>query len=116
MGMKTGAIEIHSGNAANRIYLESGEVIYASSRTPRFTLPGFLVARGHIAEAAASRLREQAEREGVSFRDLVMKMGWVEPEEMANIEKILCCEIAFEAIKWRAGKFAFLADRRPDVE
>lgn len=115
MGMKTGAIEVRSGNSINRVYLGNGEVIFATSLTPRFTLPGFLVARGHIAEAAAVRLKDQADREGIPFRDIVIRHGYVDASEMISLEKILCCEIAFEAIKWRVGKFAFLADRKPDA-
>lgn len=114
MGQKTGAIEVISDRSTARIYLEGGEVVHASTRASRLSLPAFLAARGLLAEGRALELEQRARREGHAFRELVLEARLVDADELANVEKILCCEVAFEAMAWKNGKFAFIRGKRPE--
>lgn len=114
MGLKTGAIEVISGSAANRIYIADGEVIHARTRNPKLQLPRFLVQRGLLTDPVARELDTRAEADRAAFRDVVVDAGLVDEEEMKAFEKILCSEITFEAMAWRDGKFAFLTGRKPE--
>lgn len=114
MGQKTGAIEVLSGSLANRIFLSDGEVVYATSKTSRLKLPSLLSARGLLTDREARQLESRAAAEGRPFRDLVIEGGLIPAEEVANYEKVLYCELVFESMQWREGKFAFLAEFPPD--
>jgi pSer/pThr/pTyr-binding forkhead associated (FHA) protein len=114
MGLKTGAVEVISPEGINRIYLTSGEVVYARSKNPRLQLPSFLQTRGILGERESADLQRQAQAEDRPFRDLVIEAGRTDADEMEDLEKILYSEIAFESMAWRAGKFAFLTGRKPE--
>ncbi len=113
MGMKTGALEVESSAGTADIYLRDGEVIFASSNLRRFRISDFLVARGILTEALANRFLGRARTENRPFREVLINSGIIDEEEVQNIEKIMCGEIAFEALRWRDGKFRFLRDCRP---
>lgn len=115
MGQKTGAIEVLSGSLANRIYLSDGEVVYATSKTSRLKLSTLLAARGLLTERESRQMEARAAGEGRPFREVVVESGLVPKEEIANYEKVLYCELVFESMKWREGKFAFIAEFRPDA-
>lgn len=112
----TGAIEARSGSKVTRIYLERGEVIWASSSADRFVLTTFLTARGLLSVPAAREVDERARRSGGSLTRLILSAGLVPPNELEEAEKILCSEIVFDGLRWREGKFAFLKDRSPAAE
>lgn len=114
MGQKTGAIEIYTPKSASRLYLKDGEVIYARSRSPRFQLPAFLKARGVLTEQQASQLEERSQRDGSGAVETAVSMGLIPKPDMSSLEKILASEIAFDAMRWREGKFAFLRDYAPE--
>ena len=116
MSSSTGALEFLSGPKGGRVYLEAGEVVWASSRSTRFALPAFLAARGLLTEASAAELMERSRRTGTPFTQLVASTGLVPAPELEAVEKVLCSEIVFDAMRWTEGKFAFLKDRRPPAE
>ncbi len=113
MEQASGAIEAVNGRHVHRIFLSKGEVVFAVGRSSRFSLPGFLAARGLLTERAAGDLAARAERLGVSFSQLVTEGGHVEAAELATLEKILCMEIVFESMLWREGSFGFIRGRKP---
>jgi hypothetical protein len=114
MGQKSGVIEASAPSGArNDIYLVDGEVVGATSTIARFQLPQFLASRGLITEPTAETLVRRAKRELRTFRELVVEGRFVDASEMVELEKLLYFEIAFEAMRWRQGRFAFAADGRP---
>lgn len=113
MGLKTGALEVESKAGNVDIFLRDGEVIHAISTLRRFRLQDFLVARGILTETLAARLIARSRAENTTFLELLVSTGIVSEEEVCNFQKILCGEIAFEALRWRDGKFRFIRDRLP---
>lgn len=112
----TGAIEARTGSKVTRIYLDRGEVVWASASADRFVLTKFLTARGLLSVPAAREIDERAHRTGGSLTRLVLSAGLVGPAELEEAEKILCSEIVFDGLRWREGKFAFLKERKPAPE
>ena len=112
----TGAIEARTGSKVTRIYLDRGEVVWASASADRFVLTKFLTARGLLSVPAAREIDERAHRTGGNLTRLVLSAGLVGPAELEEAEKILCSEIVFDGLRWREGKFAFLKERRPAPE
>jgi FHA domain/Domain of unknown function (DUF4388) len=113
MERSTGAIEVISGSQTSRIYLEAGQVVWAFCRAPRFALPDFLTARGLMTERMASELGVKSEMAGIPFARFVVDSGLIDVPELDAIQKVLCSEIVFHAMRLGEGKFAFLKDRRP---
>ncbi len=113
MGQVTGAIEVVGLSHANRIFLAGGEVVYATSRSPLWSLETVATARGLLTESMARELKARAARTGRPLAELLAEAGLLDGDERTALEKSLCAEIVFESMRWREGKFAFLKDRRP---
>ncbi|MEW6367597.1 MAG: DUF4388 domain-containing protein [Acidobacteriota bacterium] len=112
---KTGALTVDAAGFVKKIYLDSGEIIFASSSDPMENLGSFLVRRGKISEqqrAEAWSRVEPGKRQG----RILVAMGLLTPNELWSTVQSQVLDIIYSIFPLNDGAFYFDETRDPHDE
>ena len=106
MVKKTGTLTLENAGARCQVYWDRGEMIFATSVHPDFSLGAFLIRHGKITEAQNSesgQMVEPGKRQG----KVLVQMGILTPKELWWAVKNQVLDIIYSLFQWKDGSFTF---------
>ncbi len=111
-----GMIECRNGDVVKRIYLDRGEIIFATSNRLADSLGDKLLREGKITreqyDASIQLLRKTGKRHGVTL----LEMKLLEPKDLFVSLRDQIQEIVWSVFEWTSGTVAFTPGREKHLE
>ena len=111
-----GMIECRNGDVVKRIYLDRGEIIFATSNRMVDSLGDKLLREGKITreqyDASIELLRKTGKRHGVTL----LEMKLLEPKDLFVSLRDQIQEIVWSIFEWTSGTVAFTPGREKHLE
>lgn len=116
MQRKTGTLTLTRKDEAITVLLQDGMVVWASSGDGVFekTLGRILVRRGHMTSQRWEEARQTHTRTGQPLIPFLSGQG-VAPQDLERIVQREVLETLYRALRWREGKYTFVAQSQVDV-
>jgi tetratricopeptide (TPR) repeat protein/signal recognition particle subunit SEC65 len=113
---KTGVLEIVSDNIRKHLYINSGEVIFASSNIEDERFGEFLLKKGLITLDAYNHSVELMKKTGRRQGALLVEAGYIKPEDLPSLVREQIEEIIKNSFKLLRGTFIFKEGPLPREE
>jgi hypothetical protein len=110
---KTGTLAVEGEPYNKKVYFREGTVVAASSEDPKEFLSYYLVGWGFLGEEELQELLDMQERHGTLLGELLVIVGRVNREELANILQVKTEEAIYELFLRDEGDFRFLENILP---
>ncbi len=114
---KTGVLELAGPQQRIQLSFDQGFVVFASPVTSRANDPDplgeMLVRCGLLTRERAAEATTQGRDSAQPVSRIVAERGWVDAEQVRQIEDLLTRDTIFEVLRWQVGSFDF---RAQDVE
>ena len=111
-----GMVECRRGDELKRIYLERGDIIFASSNNVADSLGDYLLREGKITreqyDESLRRMKVTGKRHGVTL----VEMGVIEPAELFASVRTHLQEIIWSIFRWESGMVGFTPGRYKNLE
>lgn len=109
---QTGALRISYGDQEIVLYLGTGRVDFASSTNlpASFRLGRFLVEDGVVSREQLDPVLQDSETRRLLGEELERR-GIASPDQVQGALKRQTCELVYEAVRWRNGRFTFDVDQ-----
>ena len=109
-----GALSVASGPRVRRIYLDGGDVVFATSEEPEVRLGTYLIRQGTLLEEAVRSAEEMLAGDGVRLGQILLRLELVDQAtlEAAVAEQVHA--ILWGAFEWDSGDVHFEVGPRPD--
>ncbi len=105
---KTGTLAIDGPSVKKKLYFREGRVVASASDNPREFLGYYLVGWGFVAEDELQELLDMQERHGALLGELLVIIGRLSREELADVLRVKTEASIFEMFLWGEGEFRFL--------
>ncbi|MBX7112880.1 MAG: DUF4388 domain-containing protein [Myxococcaceae bacterium] len=113
----SGILNLENETTRKQITLVEGNVVNASSNSPREYLGQFLINLGHITEDQFNKAYETQQETKVFLGRILVMIGAVKEETVNQVLSLKVRETLLEAFRWEKGSFAFEADKSaPDLQ
>lgn len=111
-----GVLECVRGSERKRIYVDAGQIVYASSNQVRDSLGDKLLREGKITRAeydeSVRRLVDSGKRQGV----ILSEMGVIDPATLFVALREQIDDIVWPVFSWNAGRLTFTPGRDKQLE
>lgn len=114
--LKTGVLDIHSGEIKKTIYIKSGDPIFARSNIEDERLGEFLLRQGIITIDAYNHSVELMKKTGKRQGAVLVEAGYLKVEELPGLVRAQIEEIIRNAFKLLTGRFEFKEGPLPTDE
>jgi hypothetical protein len=104
---KTGRLEVHIGDIEKNVFLDDGEVVFASSSSPDDRLGAYLLQRDELALHDLRRLSAQV-RPGIRLGTLLVQHGILPSSGLARAVGGHIKAIVLSLFEWTQLSYAFL--------
>lgn len=106
---QTGCFEITRDRFKVLIHFADGRINLAQAREGRaeFLLGRYMVEDEVIGRTELELLLKQREAAGTLLGQLLVQRGYLSPEDLARVLERQSCELVYEALLWRRGRYAF---------
>lgn len=111
---KTCEVNILSGDTGTTLYLEKGELIFASSDKKGLQLGEFLVCSGNLKEAQVTSALAASREAGHLFSQYLIDTNTLSAEVLGEVLAQLADIILLEVFQYRSGSFS-VAELLPDA-
>jgi len=109
----TGTLALHQDNVVKAIFLNKGEIVFATSTLKADRLGEVLLRHGSISRSALRAttkvMQESGKREGETF----VEMGILAPKALFEGLKLQVEEIIISAFLWDRGRYRFMEGPLP---
>ena len=109
----TGTLALHQDNVVKAIFLQKGEIVFATSTYKGDRLGEVLLRHGSISRSALRAttkvMQESGKREGETF----VEMGILAPKALFEGLKLQVEEIIISAFLWDRGRYRFMEGPLP---
>lgn len=108
---KTGSLELHGDGGAVELRFDRGAVVSASPMRdePDAALGEMLVRCGLLLPDRLAALQRESGAAAQRVPALAIERGWIDSEQLQEIEDLLTRETFFSVLRWRSGAFDFRA-------
>lgn len=114
--LKTGVLTFRSGSIENRIYIKSGDMIFASSNQNHYRLGDILLRERKITQEAFDRSSELIRKTGKRQGAILVELGAITPKELCSAVKHQVQEIILSVFDLSDGEFEFQETSLPTDE
>ena len=104
---KTGILEITKGSIIKKIYVKSGNVIFAISNKEEERLGEFLLRKGKITLDQYSKSVDILEKTGKRQGAVLVELGYLKPYDLIWAVQSQVEEIILSLFQWEDGEFIF---------
>lgn len=111
----SGTLTLEREGSKKSVVLEQGEVVNASSNSPREYLGQFLINLGHITEEQFQRAFATQKETKVFLGRILVMIGLVQEDVVQTALATKFRETVLEAFQWPVGSFAFEPEKRPPM-
>lgn len=106
-GQRSGVLSMERPDQETKLYLRTGNPVFAASTRDDLRLGAVLVRHGRVAQDVIDEaLRHQTAR-GPRLGRLLVAAGQLTEAELASFLKVQVSEVVFETFGWAAGSFTF---------
>ena len=113
-GKKTGTLVLERDDAIKKVYLSSGDIVFASSNLAEDRLSEWLVRAGTITrqqrDAASELLQKTGKKEGA----ILAALGFITSKDLTDGVKNQIKQIIISLFNWRDGSYSFDEGPLPD--
>ncbi len=108
---KTGVLEFQDDGERIQVLFDRGAVVSAAhvGLWTHAALGEMLLRCGLLTRERVDHLRRECEESAQMLPNVVIARGWLEAEELRQIEDLLTGETIFTVLRWQAGSFDFSA-------
>lgn len=110
---RTAAIQIERGPLNKEIFLEDGVPVDCRSNLVHETLSRFMVANGHLTEAAADEAFRESLARSTRFGDVLIERRLVTAEQLMKILQQNLAHKLLDGFSWRDGRLRVTAEVAP---
>src|SRR6188768_1598699 len=93
---QAGRVDFESGPTKHQFYLSEGQLIYASSSDPYYSLDAYLLRKQSLSKLDQKYIRSRAQEELKPIEAIVEAQGLMPRGELANVVATLIREIAYD--------------------
>ncbi len=115
-GKKTGTVMFTRNAEVKKVYLRSGEIIYASSNLDDDQFGGSLVRSGKITAEQRAASEEAVRKTGKQLGAVLVDRGFITPQDLVAGAKLQVKEIVCSLCLWRDGSYRFDSGPLPLAE
>lgn len=105
---KNGILEVTNGPVTKRIYIKTGDMVFAVSTQEEDRIIEVLLRAGKITVNQYYQLINISQKKGKSHGATLVELGYLKPEDLVWAVRRQVEEIILSLFQWRDGKFAFL--------
>ncbi len=105
---KTGTLAVDGPSFKKKLYFREGRVVASASDNPREFLGYYLVGWDFVAEEELQELLDMQERHGALLGELLVIIGRLSREELAEVLRVKTEASIFDMFLWGEGEFRFL--------
>ena len=114
-GLKNGTLVLSNGPATKKIYIRTGDIVYAASNTAEDGLIETVLKAGKITTDQYRQLHDSSQKKEKTHAAMLVELGYLKPEDIISSVKKQVEEIIFSVFPWEDGSFAFFeSPRLPD--
>jgi len=106
-GKKTGTATFSRDTEIKKVFIRSGEIIYASSNLASDQLSASLLRSGKITEAQHTIATDTAQRTGKSFGSILIERGLITSKDLVDGAKLQARQIVLSLFLWQDGRYTF---------
>lgn len=110
---KSGTLVLEGKPFKKKVYFRTGQVIAASSENPKEFLTYYLLGWGVVSREELEELLALQERHGTLLGELLVILGKLSREQLAQILQVRTEEAVYELFLWDEGGFRFLDNILP---
>jgi uncharacterized protein DUF4388 len=110
---RAGRVDFESGPTKHQFYLSEGQLIYATSSDPYYSLDAFLLRKQSLSKLDQKLIRSRAQEELRPVEAIVQAQGLIPREELAGVMASLVREIAYDLFSWTEGDYSVSAEEAP---
>ena len=109
---KNGILILSNGPATKRIYIRTGDIVYAISNAAEDGLIEIVLRAGKITAAQHRQLCDSAQKKAKTHAAMLVELGYLKPEDLIWSVKKQVEEIILSIFRWEEGSFAFFESPR----
>ena len=109
-----GALSVGTGPRFRRIYLDGGDVVFATSEEPEVRLGTYLIRQGTLLEEAVRSAEELLAGDGVRLGQILLRLELVDQATLDAAVAEQVHAIVWGAFEWDSGDVHFEVGPRPD--
>jgi len=109
---KNGILIFSNGPATKKIYIRTGDIVYATSNTAEDGLIETVLRAGKITSDQYRQLYDISQKKGKTPDAMLVELGYLKPEDLIWSVKKQVEEIIFSIFRWEDGSFAFFESPR----
>jgi len=102
---KTATLVFEQGKTTKKIYLASGECIYAYSNAADDQLDNWFLKSNKISQEQCASVRELVEKSGKSIGAALVERGYISPQDLVSGAKLHVKNIVLSLFPWRDGRY-----------
>ena len=111
-GLKNGILVLSNGSATKKIYIRTGDIVYATSNTAEDGLIETVLRAGKITSDQYRQLYDISQKKGKTHAAMLVELGYLKPEDIIWSVKKQVEEIILSIFRWEDGSFAFFESPR----
>lgn len=104
---KNGTLEVTSGSLVKKIYIQNGDIIFATSNSDEDSLGNILRREGRITEEQHENSLELVKKTGKQQGAALVELGYLAPRDLFSVFKSQVKKIIIDLFKLEAGTFRF---------
>jgi curved DNA-binding protein CbpA len=111
-GLKNGILVLSNGSATKKIYIRTGDIVYATSNTAEDGLIEIVLRAGKITSDQHRQLYDISQKKEKTHAAMLVELGYLKPEDIIWSVKKQVEEIILSIFRWEDGSFAFFESPR----
>ena len=110
---RNGILVFSNGPVTKKIYIRTGDIVYATSNTAEDGLIETVLRAGKITSDQSRQLHDISQTKAKTHAAMLVELGYLKPEDIIWSVKKQVEEIIFSIFRWEDGSFAFFESPRP---
>jgi hypothetical protein len=106
-------VDFESGPTKHQFYLSEGQLVYATSSDPYYSLDAFLLRKQSLTKLDQKLIRSRAQEEIKPVEAIIETQGLLPRDELASVMASLIREIAYDLFSWTEGDYSVSAGDAP---
>jgi len=109
----TGILNLQNNGQEKSIYLQEGNIVFASSNLLEDRLGNILVRAGKLTQEQAEAVLKLKGATQKKFGAIIVELGFMTPKDLFDGLKLQVKEIIFSLFRWEDGLYRFAAGQLP---
>jgi curved DNA-binding protein CbpA len=109
---KNGMLVLSNGPATKKIYIRTGDIVYATSNAAEDGLTETVLRAGKITSDQHRQVHDSSQKKGKTHAAILVELGYLKPEDIIWSVKRQVEEIIFSIFRWEDGSFSFFESPR----